>query len=127
VPAWHGPCPWTADELLAGALRGSPLGRPREQAKDFLAALLEDGPRLSRDIWELGQAQGLSAGTLNRAREDLNVSYRRVWVDGKLLSYWLLPGQKVPGAAPDAEDNSLEPWLGPLREQFPPRTPLDDD
>jgi hypothetical protein len=38
------------------------------------------------------------------------------------VTYWLLPGQKLPDAAtPD-----LEQWLAPLREKYPPATPLDD-
>jgi len=51
----------------------------------------------------------------------------RVWADGKRLSYWLLPGQKLPETVcKEDESTDLEPWLGPLREQFPPATPLDE-
>jgi hypothetical protein len=44
------------------------------------------------------------------------------------LNYWLLPGQRLPTDARAAEEDiSLEPWLAPLRAQFPPSTPLDDN
>jgi hypothetical protein len=38
-----------------------------------------------------------------------------------------LPGQQLPtGIPPGAAEPDLEEWLGPLRKQFPPATPLDD-
>jgi hypothetical protein len=38
-----------------------------------------------------------------------------------------MPGQKLPQPAAGADDpNDLEEWLAPLREQYPPATPLDD-
>jgi len=47
---------------------------------------------------------------------------------GKLREhYWLLPGQRVPARALPAGDTpNLEQWLAPLREKYPPSTPLDD-
>jgi hypothetical protein len=51
----------------------------------------------------------------------------RVTVDGKCLAYWLLPGQQLPPSVPEeAVPPDLEPWLAPLREKYPPSTPLDD-
>jgi hypothetical protein len=124
---WHGRCAWDADGLLAGALRGSALTRPRQRARDFLVANLEDGPRTSRELWELAQEQGLSERTLDRARIELQARTQRVFVDGKVVSYWLLPGQELPaGVAPETNPHDLEPWLAPLRERFPAPTPLDD-
>jgi hypothetical protein len=125
---WLGPCDLTADQLLARAAHPRRLPTPRERACDFLAGVLEGGPRTSREIWELAQGQGLSERTLQRARQELGARPVRVWVEGKLLSYWLLPGQQLPSSAlpPEAAPPDLEPWLAPLREQFPPLTPLDD-
>ena len=50
------------------------------------------------------------------------------WYDNlPLLSYWLLRGQRLPDTVPpDAAPPDLEEWLRPLRERFPPSTPLDD-
>jgi hypothetical protein len=146
--SWLGPNPWTADELLARQL---PMRvTPRDRARDFLSAFLKAGPRTSRDIWTAGLAQRLTEATLRRAKSELEIRSRRVWADGRRISYWLLPGQQLsanagttiePAAAatpanpspdfsanPAATDDTgdLEPWLAPLREKYPPLTPLDD-
>jgi hypothetical protein len=42
--------------------------------------------------------------------------------DGKQLTYWLLPGQQVPGV----ERAEVQEWLARLNEQYPPSTPLDE-
>jgi hypothetical protein len=148
VVSWLGPKPWTADELLARQL---PIRvTPRDRARDFLSAFLKAGPRTSRDIWTAALAQRLTDGTLRRAKTELEICSRRVWAAGRRVSYWMLPGQQLPAdvgtavAAMDApaanalpvatanpvtvDDDSgdLEAWLAPLREKYPPLTPLDD-
>jgi hypothetical protein len=124
---WLGPTPWTADQLLAAAA-SAPAGLPaRQRAGDFLKAALAAGPRTSRDLWPLAQKEHLSARTLHRAKKDLNIRSVRLWANGQRLSYWLLPHQSLPPDVPaDAIPPDLEPWLAPLREQFPPSTPIDD-
>jgi hypothetical protein len=78
-------------------------------------------------IWDSAREQGLSERTLNRAKSELDIRSLRVCEDGKPLSYWLLPDQQLPEAvAEDEAATDLEPWLAPLRAQFPPSTPLDD-
>jgi hypothetical protein len=124
---WLGPSPLTADQLAGGASHRPPPPPPRERAKEFLAQVLANGPRLSRDIWPLAQDQDFSAATLQRARRDLGARNVRVSVEGRLLSYWLLPGQELPASVPpESVPPDLEPWLAPLREKYPPLTPLDD-
>ncbi len=124
---WLGTSPLTADQLLAAA-GTRPAGLPpREQAQAFLAAVLEEGPRTCRELWPLAREQRLSRRTLRRAKLDLGIRSVRVRVDGQNLSYWLLPGQKLPESVPpDAAPPDLEPWLAPLRGPFPDATPLDD-
>jgi hypothetical protein len=95
----------------------------RERAREFLAALLEAGPRTSREVWEAAQRQGLADRTLTRAKRELAVRSVRVSAGVGVRTYWLLPGQQM--EAPDAPPD-LEQWLAPLRERFPPSTPLDD-
>jgi hypothetical protein len=123
---WAGTSSLTALQLLAGA-GGSRSARPRDCARAFLEFFLAGGPHTSREIWEAAQEHGLSEHTLDRAKKELRIRSRRVWKEGKQLSYWLLPGQTLAGAeeAPD-DPNSLEPWLEKLRQQYPPSTPLDD-
>jgi hypothetical protein len=124
--SWLGPSPLTARQLLAGAAR-PPQPSPRDRARAFLTDCLANGPRTSREIWAAAEELGLSQRTLERAKQELEVRSRQVWENGNRLSYWLLRGQDLPPAIP-ADDvvPDLEPWLAPLREQFPPSTPLDD-
>jgi hypothetical protein len=119
---WKGTSPWTANQLLGA--RGLPR---RERARIFLAALLEQGPRTSGDIWTIAREQGFSERTLHRARRDLNAQSVRVWTGGARRNYWLLPGQQLPeGLTPEDGAADLEQWLAPLREKYPSPTPLDD-
>ena len=100
---------------------------PRDNARDFLAHFLREGPRTSRELWEAACSQGLSSRTLYRARQELQVRIARVTQDKQVLNWWLLPGQQVPVAASaDPDVPSLEEWLAPLRERYPPLTPLDE-
>jgi hypothetical protein len=119
---WHGTSELTADQLLAAAARIDPLG-PRQRARDFLLDFLRDGPRPAREFWPIAQRHGLAKRTISRARRELSIRSCRVCRQGPFISYWALPGQELP-CDPDLPD--LEPWLAPLREQFPSPTPLDD-
>jgi hypothetical protein len=125
--SWLGPCPWTADQLLAAAATAPPALSNRDRACDFLKAALANGSLTSREIWALAREQRLARRTLDRAKRDLHIRSVRIWADGKRLSYWLLPGQQLPDSVPpELAPPDLEEWLAPLREQFPPSTPLDD-
>ncbi len=124
--SWLGPSPWTADQLLAATASAPPGLLARQRAGDFLKAALAAGPRTSRDLWPLAQQERLSARTLHRAKKDLNIRSVRLWANGQRLSYWLLPTQALPAdLPPESVPPDLEPWLAPLREQFPPSTPID--
>src|SRR5262249_11785028 len=124
---WLGPIPWTADQVLSTAAKTAPQIRLLELAREFLLEVLKDGPRTSRELWHLAQVRRLRRRTLHRAKKDLQIRSVRIWADGKRLSYWLLPGQQLPaGIAPETDVPDLEEYLAPLREQFPPATPLDD-
>jgi hypothetical protein len=124
---WLGPSPLSADQLVAGTGARTLLLTPRERAKEFLAQALADSPRTSRDLWALAEEQGLSERTLQRARLDLEARNIRLCVDGRPVSYWLLKGQELPDTIPqESIPPDLEPWLAPLREKYPPLTPLDD-
>jgi hypothetical protein len=119
---WLGPHPLTADQLLAGPDSRS-FEWPVASARQFLRTFLAEGPRRAREIWPAALDQGFARATLRRAKHLERI--RSLWSsgDGRPVSYWALPGQKVPEQAvlPD-----LEPWLAPLRERFPSSTPLDD-
>lgn len=88
-----------------------------------MQAALAGGPRLVRELWDEGQKQGLSARTIERAKQDLSVRRERVVRQGRQENWWLLPGQSLPGAGRGG-NAELEPWLAPLRERYPSPTPL---
>jgi hypothetical protein len=119
---WLGPHPWSADQLLAGPNARSPE-RPVHLARGFLRSFLADGPRKAREIWPAAQIHGFTRRTMRRAKRQEKIA--TIWssVDGQPISHWALPGQKLPA---DDTIPDLEPWLAPLRERFPPRSPLDD-
>ncbi|HEV3262496.1 MAG TPA: hypothetical protein VG013_36930 [Gemmataceae bacterium] len=123
---WLGTSDLTADQLLAGPAKLPPPSM-RDRARDFLEGLLQAGPLSSRDIWTAAQEHDLTQRTLHRAKEDLGIRSVRVYLGRGPRSYWLLPGQELPDSVPpEAVAPDLEPWLAPLREQFPPSTPLDN-
>jgi hypothetical protein len=125
--SWLGLCAWTADQLQARRRRAPQFLRRGDFARDFLAAALENGPRSVRELWALAQEHGLAERTLQRAKQQMGIRSVRAYIDGKHLTYWLTPGQELPASpAQDATAEDLEPWLAPLREKYPPATPLDD-
>jgi hypothetical protein len=115
---WLGPCPLTADQLLAGPARTRTPEAPRDRAREFLRDVLDKGPLTAREIWAAAEEQGLSERTLWRAKEDLEIRSKQVETDGRRFSYWLLPGQELPATiAPEDVVPDLEEWLAPLREK----------
>src|SRR5262245_16147272 len=79
---WQGLSLLTADDLLSARPPPEPVGRPRDRARAFLSAILEDGPQTVRAIWEAACEQGLSERTLYRARRQLQIRAETVEFDG---------------------------------------------
>jgi hypothetical protein len=123
VVEWLGVSPVAADALVGGGARGGE--GQRERAAVFLEQFLAGGPRTAHDIWEAAQKAGLSARTVQRAKPGVGIRCRRVQVEGRFVSYWLLPGQQLPAEL--CGDDDLSPWLDELERRFPPRTPLDEE
>lgn len=125
---WLGDNSQSADGLLAAAGRKPYLPCPRERARDFLFALLDDGPRSTLDIWPVAEKLGFSRRTLRRVREKAGMGCESVWTNNRLLTYWLLPGQQLPAELKplDPDRPSLEPYLAPIIAQYP-TTPLDEE
>jgi putative DNA primase/helicase len=124
---WLGEHPWSADALLQVTGRPPRVCLALEKAKEFLTTYLKEGSRTSREVWQAARGQRFSRATLCRAREQLGITWKRLWANGSRLSYWLLPGQQLaPDVAAQYAQQDLEPWLDPMRQQFPPPSPLDD-
>jgi hypothetical protein len=124
---WLGSHVCSADQLLQAATHPPRLALALERGKEFLTAFLKEGPQNSRHIWVAAKKQSLCSRTLRKAARELKIVFKKLWANGDRLSYWLLPNQQLPA---DLQalfvEQDLEPWLGPLREQFPPASPLDD-
>jgi hypothetical protein len=123
---WLGTTEWTADALLAAAGDRPERPGPIEFAREFLAEALKDGPRTSREVWELAEPLGHSQRTLERARKGLKVRSQRVHQDGRTVSYWMLPHQELPADVTDDDARAVDESLRELEKLFPPGTPLDD-
>ncbi len=125
---WLGSSSWGADHLLAVPLRDSSALFQNEKARQFLEDFLVLEPRLVREIWEAGLAQGLSERTLRRAKGDLKIRTIRVGKGREHHAYWGFKDQPLPdGIPPEDVPPDLSPWLDPLIEAYPQRTPLEDD
>jgi len=122
---WTGTSKLSANQLLAAAGRKPDLPGPRERAQEFLLAYLKEGPRPTTEIWPAVQKLGIGKTTLDRARQREKIQIQRTWTGNKLLSYWLLPGQKLPGKAADQAVPDIKELLKPLIEKYPV-TPLDN-
>jgi hypothetical protein len=124
--SWIGTTTWTADQLLAVSPNPAPATQ-RDRACDFLKGFLADGPRTSREVWIAARNQDLSERTIERVKHELSVRSVLVGTRTNRVSYWLLPGQTLHDTMPSEDAPcDLEPWLAPLREQFPRSTPLDE-
>jgi hypothetical protein len=124
---WLGESTLLAGQLLAGAVQRPPVC-VRDFARDFLLEFLKDGPRTLHEIWDAAQKHGVgSRRTMHRARDKLNIRTVEVYLNKKRVSYWLLPGQDLPDSIPpESRPDNVEPWLAPLREQYPTPNPLHD-
>jgi hypothetical protein len=120
VVCWGGAVSVTGDELVGAGTRKQ-REAPGDRARALLVDLLASGPRLLSDIWAEAQKARLSETTLRRAGDELGIRSRRFWRDGRVQSWWLLPGQEVP-ETPEGVP-SLEKWIAPLRAKYPPLPP----
>jgi hypothetical protein len=124
---WLGPSPLTSDELLGHAGRKAATVLLRDVADEFLTALLEDGPRTTTEIWQAAREQGLHRRTLQNARSLLGIDSVRVWNGQKTLTYWLLPGQKLPDTIPpEHRPEDIDDLFAGVREKYP-LDPLEED
>ncbi len=116
--SWLGPTEGTADDLLAAAGRRPPKPGPLDCAKEFLAEMLRTGPRTTRELREGAEPLGLTKPTLNRARRAMGLKTRRVFLNGNVTSYWMLPEQQLPpGVVPVMADEEAEEALRRLEAE----------
>jgi hypothetical protein len=122
--SWLGTSTLSANQLLAAAGRRAHLPEKVELAGEFLLGFLKDGPRPTTEIWPAAQKLGFSRSTVHRARRRFALKKIRTWTGKKLLSYWLLPGQRLPDEAAERVVPDLQKLLQPIIDRYP-TTPLD--
>ena len=122
---WLGDCAVSADQVVAAA--GNRALIRLRHAKDFLMLLLKDGARTVQEVWDAADEEQVKRTTLKRAKKELKIRSKRIYIDKVQHNYWLLPGQELPPAIQALWDEiDLEPFLAPVRARFPEPTPLDD-
>ena len=62
----------------------------KTEAVDFLRDLLADGPMMSKDVEAQAKENGISLGTLKRAKKHLNVKAESVRQKGSQVAGWRL-------------------------------------
>ncbi len=91
VFSWMGQADISADDLL---VQPTEHKGAREEAKDFLMRMLEEGDRPAKEIWDAARAEGISEKTLKRAKADLNIEVAQIGIPGRTGSggwVWHLP------------------------------------
>lgn len=73
--------------------KGSPA---TEDAKAFLLELLADGYATSKEVQDSAKIAGISAGTLQKAKDELKIITKHYKGDTRLLYWWIMPGREVP-------------------------------
>ncbi len=113
---WHGPSPWSADQLLGAARGHGPRATETDRACQFLKKLLEDGPQSTPVIWEAGKAEGFSDRMLRRARDLLSIESARAGNGREHRAYWSLKNGGNDGPFCDAgrRGSRFEPLARPL-------------
>jgi hypothetical protein len=125
--SWLGVSNLTAEQLLEARRPKAAAAPQRDAACEALAALLAEGAKTSHQVWAMAEKEGISQRTLRRARRALDVRSKRVYVEGRPVSYWLLPGRQLPpDVKPDGIPKGLEEWLRPLCEKYPSPSPIDE-
>jgi hypothetical protein len=126
VVTWTGPVDISADDLVLAP--GRPPGEALRQARDFLEALLREGPCRAEDAFQLAQAAGISRRTLERAKAELPVeSTIVVEADKKHWTWRLNPVSSGPDPLPSPEahqraideaQKECDELLARLREKY---------
>jgi putative DNA primase/helicase len=90
----------TADEILAATNDAGPHRSVKEEAADWLQALLAEGPMAAREIQAQTEAAGLSWATVRRAKDRLGIQPQRQSEggDGSGKWVWSLPFQGLQDA-----------------------------
>ncbi len=101
--SWVGVSDLTASRILSGMATDDEKAA-RQRAYDMLKDALADGERLSDDIKAEAKASGISSRTLDRAKADLGILWRREGFGIGAIFYWRLP---------DSSNNGFHPFHTP--------------
>ncbi len=117
---WLGPTPLTADQLLLQTRHKSEGPPTHERACTFLTTLMEPGPQPTNVIWDAARPLGFAKRTLQRASKTLEIRSLRVWDGEQQLTWWLLPGQRLPDSIPpEHRPDDLDDLFAELEKKYP--------
>lgn len=97
---WVGVSDLTASRILSGMATDDEKAA-RQRACDMLRDALADGERLSDDIKAEAKASGISSRTLDRAKSDVGILWRREGFGIGAIFYWRLPDALKNGFHPN--------------------------
>jgi hypothetical protein len=100
---WEGETRHTAEQLLAPKLPEEERSSI-EEAEEFLAGLLANGPRPAREVKAAGRQEGIAERTLDRARLRLGVTTHREGFGRGACYTWALPTPPIFRASQPSRD-----------------------
>lgn len=105
----------TAEQILAEQVTGEEKDKQGD-AKDFLQAMLENGPVDSEEIFKRAKAEGISASTLKRAKRAMGIEAKKAGFEKGWR--WELPPKRTKNPE-EAHSNMMSPFGKdePLRDR----------
>jgi putative DNA primase/helicase len=99
---WGSPIEGCARDVLAEAERPDEQRSPRDEAADFLKAILAGGPVSVDAVLAAARKEGIAEKTLKRAKMDLGVSSARTGFGPGSKCHWALEMHERPIEGPDS-------------------------
>lgn len=112
---WGGVSPHSADALLANQVSGEDKSAFQE-ARDFLADVLKDGPVEARQVQKVARAAGIADPTLRRAKASAGVRSARDRFGKAGHWFWALDAQE-PSKALNKNSEHLRGEMSILGDQ----------
>ncbi|MCH9034654.1 MAG: hypothetical protein IID42_09135, partial [Planctomycetes bacterium] len=97
----------SAVALLFADSTSGPKHTALDEAKSFLAAVLEEKPLPSKEVINLAEQEGMSEKSLRRAKAELEIESKRLGFANGSVSFWVLPSHTWPMDPVHGQDSRL--------------------